>query len=43
MTPVVDGLDRPTSMEFIGDTAYVVSLSGDVLKINGIRGGGHGH
>ncbi|MCC6436620.1 MAG: hypothetical protein IT196_16405 [Acidimicrobiales bacterium] len=33
---VVDGLDRPTSVEFIGRTAYVVSLSGSVLKITGI-------
>jgi hypothetical protein len=23
---VADGLDRPTSMEFIGNTAYIVSL-----------------
>ena len=39
LTPVVDGrgrelvLDRPTSMEFVGDTAYVVSVVGDVYRV----------
>lgn len=42
MTPVVDGqgdeivLDRPTSLEFRGTTAYVVSLSGTVYKIENL-------
>jgi sugar lactone lactonase YvrE len=31
--PVVDGLDRPTSMEFAGRTAFVVTLTGKVMKI----------
>jgi hypothetical protein len=31
---VVDGLDRPTSLEFIGDTAFVVTLTGKVLRID---------
>jgi sugar lactone lactonase YvrE len=30
---VVDDLDRPTSLEFSGDTAYVVTLGGDVWRI----------
>ena len=30
---VVDGLDRPTSLEFIGRTAFVVTLTGKVMKI----------
>jgi len=30
---VVDQLDRPTSLEFIGDTAYVVTLGGEVWRI----------
>jgi hypothetical protein len=31
---VVDGLDRPTSLEFIRKTAYVVTrAAGEVLKI----------
>ena len=31
---VVDGLDRPTSVEFIGKTAFVVTLTGKVLRID---------
>jgi sugar lactone lactonase YvrE len=31
---VADGLDRPTSLEFIGNTAYVVTLSGEIWKID---------
>jgi hypothetical protein len=33
---VVDGLNQPTSMEFIGNTAYVVTLGGEVWKIDGV-------
>jgi hypothetical protein len=40
-TVVVDGLDRPSSLEFIGNTAYVVSLTGEVLKITNVRGPNH--
>ena len=29
-------LDRPTSMEFVGDTAYVVSVVGDVYRIDNL-------
>jgi hypothetical protein len=29
-TVVTDGLDRPTSLEFIGNTAYVVTLTGEI-------------
>jgi sugar lactone lactonase YvrE len=32
---IVDGLDRPTSLEFIGTTAYVVTLPGEIWKIDG--------
>ena len=35
---VVDDLDRPTSLEFIGDTAYVVSLGGEVWRIPDVCG-----
>ena len=35
-TPIITGLDRPTSLEFIGTTAYVVTLGGDIWKIDGI-------
>ena len=31
-TVVAEGLDRPTSLEFIGNTAYVVTLSGEIWK-----------
>ena len=31
---VVEGLDRPTSVEFIGKSAYVVTLTGKVMKID---------
>jgi sugar lactone lactonase YvrE len=33
---VVDGLDRPTSMQFIGNTAYIVTLGGDIVKIDDV-------
>lgn len=42
LTPVVDGqgeeivLDRPTSLEFRGTSAYVVSLTGAVVRIDNI-------
>jgi hypothetical protein len=34
-TVILDGLDRPTSFEFIGTTAYVVTLTGATWKIDG--------
>ncbi len=33
---ITDRLDRPTSLELIGTTAYVVTLTGDILKIEGV-------
>jgi hypothetical protein len=41
-TPVTTGLDRPTSLEFIGTTAYVVTLGGDIWKIDGVSGPPYG-
>ena len=35
-TVVMDRLDRPTSLEFIGNTAYFVSLAGEVWKIEDV-------
>ena len=35
-TVIADGLDRPTSLEFIRNTAYVVTLSGKIWKFNRI-------
>jgi hypothetical protein len=37
-TVVIDGLDRPSSLEFIGNTAYVVTLTGEIWKIDGVSG-----
>ena len=31
---IVDALNQPTSLEFIGDTAYVVTLAGEIWKID---------
>lgn len=37
-TVVRDGLDRPTSLEFIGTTAYIVTLTGEVWTIKHVSG-----
>jgi len=39
---VVDGLDRPTSVEFIRNTAYVVTLTGEIWKVKNPSGPPHG-
>jgi hypothetical protein len=39
---LVGGLDRPTSLTFIGGTAYVVTLDGEVWTIADVCGGHHG-
>jgi len=35
-TVITDGLDRPTSLEFIGNIAYFVTLTGEIWKIDGV-------
>ena len=35
-TAITDSLDRPTSLEFIGNTAYFVTLTGEIWKIEGV-------
>jgi hypothetical protein len=35
-TVVIDHLDRPTSLEFIGNTAYIISLAGEVWKVEDV-------
>ena len=35
-TVAVDGLNQPTSLEFIGNTAYVVTLGGEIWKIDNV-------
>ena len=42
-TVIVDGLDRPTSMEIVGDTAYVVTLTGTILRVDNLSGPRSGH
>lgn len=44
-TAIVEGLDLPTSVSFTRDTAYIVTLGGDVLKVSDVShcGRGHGH
>lgn len=41
-TVIVDGLDRLTSLEFIGTTAYVVTLTGEIWKIDHVSGPPYG-
>ena len=38
LTTVVGGLDRPTSVEIIQNTAYVVTLGGEVWRVDDIAG-----
>jgi hypothetical protein len=35
-TVITHPLDRPTSLEFIGNRAYVLTLTGDIWKIDGV-------
>ena len=37
-TEIVDKLNRPTSFEFIGDSAFVVTLGVEIWRIDGIPG-----
>jgi hypothetical protein len=39
---LVEGLNQPTSLEFIGHTAYVVNLAGEIWKITGVSDPPHG-
>jgi hypothetical protein len=41
-TVIIDGLNQPTSLEFIGHTAYVVTLTGEIWKIDGVSGRHYG-
>jgi sugar lactone lactonase YvrE len=38
LTVVKGGLNQPISLQFIGNTAYVVTLTGEVWKIDGVTG-----
>ncbi len=37
-TQITDGLDRPTSLEFINNTAYIVTLTGEIWTIEDVGG-----
>ncbi|MBA3287304.1 MAG: hypothetical protein H0U21_04655 [Acidimicrobiia bacterium] len=39
---VVDGLNQPTSLEIIGNAAYVVTLGGEIWKIDQVSGPPYG-
>ena len=41
-TVIVEGLDRPTSLSFVGDTAFIVSLDGEVLTVTDVAPDRHG-
>jgi len=42
-TVVKEGLNLPTSLEFIGDDAYIVTLAGEVWKIGDVSRPRHDH
>jgi hypothetical protein len=42
VTAVVEGLNQPTSLEFIGNTAYVVTLNGEIYQIDDVSGPPYG-
>jgi hypothetical protein len=41
-TVLIDRLNQPTSLEFIKNSAYVVTLGGEIWKIRGVSGPPHG-
>lgn len=43
LVPLVEGLDQPTSFEVVGDTAFVITLTGKVLKIDHLARTGRSH
>ena len=42
MTTIADKLDQPSSLEIIGNTAYVVTLDGEIWNIDSIAGPPYG-
>lgn len=42
-TTIKGGLDRPTSLKFIGSTAYVVTFAGEIWKIDDVGGPSNEH
>jgi hypothetical protein len=42
MTTVADELDQPSSLEIVDDTAYVITLNGEIWKVDRIAGPPYG-
>ena len=40
---VADGLDRPTSLEIVGDQAYIVTLGGEIWSVDQVAAPPFGH
>ena len=40
---IADGLNQPTSVELIGNKAYVVNLAGEIWEIEGVSSLPHGN
>jgi hypothetical protein len=38
LTEIAGGLNQPTSVEFIGNTAYVITLGGEIWRIDDVSG-----
>ncbi len=38
LSTLAEELNQPTSMEFIGDTAYIISLAGEIWTIDDVQG-----
>ncbi|HKK11891.1 MAG TPA: ScyD/ScyE family protein [Flavobacteriaceae bacterium] len=38
LSTIADGLDRPTSLEFVQNTAYIVTLTGEVWTVDNVAG-----
>ncbi|MDU8886646.1 ScyD/ScyE family protein [Yeosuana sp. MJ-SS3] len=43
LTTVVEELDRPTSLEFIQNTAYIITLTGEIWTIDNVAGPPYGN
>jgi hypothetical protein len=41
-TTIADHLNQPTSLEFIGSTAYIVTLGGEVWVVENVSGPPYG-
>ena len=42
-TVLAEGLNQPTSMEIIDNTAYIVTLSGDIVVVDNLSSAPYGH